>query len=1098
MDTLRFSTRRFGKIPLIALLAPILMATTSLAEELSPKAVKGDKEKVVRQVVDNWIQIGTEEFKRGFYAAAEKSFLRAKDYEGYLTAAERDKLDEKLQQAHKAALEREIALAAMRSAGELAEQQKFAEAKTHLQTIQTSEFLTDEEHRLIKQRLDAIDKELEVQKKQTAELYTRSVELFRAGELEKAREGFVKVAASGLLATAPGESPADYVAKIDKTLAPKGLATGGPPATPPVSQPSLAQQQESKPIIEQPKEQLPAAASEVKKVAEPAPGIAMATEGESLAAGAGEPEQEQTGYIGVINRRRSVIRGRTKAVVNDATAKAEGLIGQGQFDKAKEAVEAAERVVYENQQQLGDYLFNQYSGQLKQLSERIAEGQKLQAQQKEDEKRAKAEQAQQEHKGRMTVEREKRIADLLQNAVNFQKQQRYKEALGQIEMLLAIDPQHNQALILKQTLEDVVNFREQLEMEKEKSREKVNITMKTEEAAIPYAKEMTHPKNWREINAKPTRQPEEAAGQDPADAAAEKQLDEIVDLPGLSPEMPLREAIRLLENSVEPPLKISVNWGDLYNNANIDQTTPINMDPLTGVRLRVALDLLLQSVSAGVARLGYIIRNGVVNVATQQSLPSNLVPLVYDVTILVGRPADYYVSATGGGGGGGGGRGGGGGGGRGGGGGGGRGGGGGGGGAGGGAGGQFFQEYFEEDEEDLDRATLREEALQRMDSLISIIQETVAPQSWYSAGGEATITPYENKKLVVLQTPENHRQIVELLQDMRKALGQQVAIEARFLVVGENFLEEIGLDAYGNIYLGSHFGEAPWRLESFEASAPESTGLPGSFGFTDQTQGVQFPTGYVPPYSNTPQTLPGGALLASFGGSFGGILDNLQANFLIRATQAHRDTESLVAPKVTVLSGESATLQVRRTIRYPLLPTVSSSGGGTSGGVGGGSYGGGSTFQQNYGEIPTGPTLNITPTITPDKKHVLLNIVAELQDFLGYDTTKVETPIPGNVGQPTSLFTYNVTLPQTERSRVKTRVSVPDSGTLLLGGLKRTAGIEKEVGVPVLSKIPIIGRAFTNRSKVSDQRVLLILVKPTIILQEEADIEATAALEGQH
>jgi general secretion pathway protein D len=386
-----------------------------------------------------------------------------------------------------------------------------------------------------------------------------------------------------------------------------------------------------------------------------------------------------------------------------------------------------------------------------------------------------------------------------------------------------------------------------------------------------------------------------------------------------------------------------------------------------------------------------------------------------------------------------------------------------------------------------------------MDSLISIIQETVAPQSWYSAGGEATITPYENKKLVVLQTPENHRQIVELLQDMRKALGQQVAIEARFLVVGENFLEEIGLDAYGNIYLGSHFGSSAWRLESFEAAAPESTGMTGSFGFTDQTQGVQFPPGYTPPGSSTPQTIPSGALLASFGGSFGGILDNLQANFLIRATQAHRDTESLVAPKVTVLSGESATLQVRRTIRYPLLPTTSTGGGGISGGVGGvgGIGGGGSTFQQNYGEIPTGPTLNITPTITPDKKHVLLNIVAELWDFLGYETTKVESPIPGSVGQPTSLFTYNVTLPQTERSRVKTRVSVPDSGTLLLGGLKRTAGIEKEVGVPVLSKIPIIGRAFTNRSKVSDQRVLLILVKPTIILQEEADIEATAALEGQ-
>jgi type II secretory pathway component GspD/PulD (secretin) len=280
---------------------------------------------------------------------------------------------------------------------------------------------------------------------------------------------------------------------------------------------------------------------------------------------------------------------------------------------------------------------------------------------------------------------------------------------------------------------------------------------------------------------------------------------------------------------------------------------------------------------------------------------------------------------------------------------------------------------------------------------------------------------------------------------------------------------------------------------------PVSTGLPGSFAIKDNP--VQFPPGF--PDSVNPQFISQGAFMGFFGGRFGGVLDNLQANFLIRATQAHRDTESLVAPKVTVLSGESATLQVRRTIRYALPPIISSSGyggfGGTGGaGGGGGGLGGGTTVQGQYGEIPTGPTLNITPTITPDRKHVLLNIVAELWDFLGYEDSHVQTPIPGGVGgQATAVYEYIVKLPQTERSRVKTRVSVPDGGTLLLGGLKRSASEEKEVGVPVLSKIPVLGRLFTNRSKIADQRVLLILVKPTIILQEEADAEAIAAMEGQ-
>ncbi|MHC4075382.1 MAG: hypothetical protein ACYSRZ_03075, partial [Planctomycetota bacterium] len=136
------------------------------------------------------------------------------------------------------------------------------------------------------------------------------------------------------------------------------------------------------------------------------------------------------------------------------------------------------------------------------------------------------------------------------------------------------------------------------------------------------------------------------------------------------------------------------------------------------------------------------------------------------------------------------------------------------------------------------------------------------------------------------------------------------------------------------------------------------------------------------------------------------------------------------------------------------------------------------------GSITTGTILNITPTITPDKKNVLLNITAELVDFLGW------VPYTYNFG----LGDMSVEFPETEISKVQTRVSVPDGGTLLLGGQKVTAEVELESGVPILSKIPFIGRMFSNRSIIRDQKILLILVQPTIILQEEAEAEAIAAI----
>jgi type II secretory pathway component GspD/PulD (secretin) len=146
--------------------------------------------------------------------------------------------------------------------------------------------------------------------------------------------------------------------------------------------------------------------------------------------------------------------------------------------------------------------------------------------------------------------------------------------------------------------------------------------------------------------------------------------------------------------------------------------------------------------------------------------------------------------------------------------------------------------------------------------------------------------------------------------------------------------------------------------------------------------------------------------------------------------------------------------------------------------------------------IPAGTTLTITPTISPDKKYVLLNIITYLQDLLRLKTHEVEAVIPGQAGSPTTRVPYRIEVPETEMSSVQTRVSVPDGGTLLLGGQKISAEIIKEAGVPILSKIPIIGRLFSNRTKVKDHKILLILVKPTIILQEEREKEAIAALEG--
>ena len=55
-----------------------------------------------------------------------------------------------------------------------------------------------------------------------------------------------------------------------------------------------------------------------------------------------------------------------------------------------------------------------------------------------------------------------------------------------------------------------------------------------------------------------------------------------------------------------------------------------------------------------------------------------------------------------------------------------------------------------------------------------------------------------------------------------------------------------------------------------------------------------------------------------------------------------------------------------------------------------------------------------------------------------------------------------VQLPTFSIVSVSTTVSVPDGGTVLLGGIKRLSEGRTEVGVPLLDKIPYINRLFEN------------------------------------
>jgi general secretion pathway protein D len=70
---------------------------------------------------------------------------------------------------------------------------------------------------------------------------------------------------------------------------------------------------------------------------------------------------------------------------------------------------------------------------------------------------------------------------------------------------------------------------------------------------------------------------------------------------------------------------------------------------------------------------------------------------------------------------------------------------------------------------------------------------------------------------------------------------------------------------------------------------------------------------------------------------------------------------------------------------------------------------------------------------------------------------------------------------------VTTTVSVPDGGTVLLGGIKRLSEGRTEYGVPIWTRSPISTACSRTWASAAKPQSLMMMVTPRIIIQEEEE-----------
>jgi hypothetical protein len=353
LDNKKLLIRFWGEKVLLAVLVLVLLsAQISKAEPNQPEETK--KQKVLRQVAQDWIRVGMKQYERSLYKQAEQSFVQAVEYQQYLTTVERKQLNNFLEKTYKAELEREHVLEQIKAANELTGQGRLGTAKSKLEKLKDSEFLTEIERQGITETLNKLKKQLNQRTTEINRLYNRSVDLYLAGQLEEARKGFIEVARSGLLVASMGKSAEDYLVKIDSILAQRNELS------------VAAQAEPQKKLLES-----TMAAIEDELLGSRAKGSLQQTTDEPNKLDRAISTAKPLNNSEISDRRENILRSYTTAVINDAAEKVQNYIEQGEFDKAEAAIETAEATVSKNREYLGDKLLRDFNNKLTELRAKI-------------------------------------------------------------------------------------------------------------------------------------------------------------------------------------------------------------------------------------------------------------------------------------------------------------------------------------------------------------------------------------------------------------------------------------------------------------------------------------------------------------------------------------------------------------------------------------------------------------------------------------------------------------------------------------------------------------------------------------------------------
>jgi tetratricopeptide (TPR) repeat protein len=351
------------------------------------------------------------------------------------------------------------------------------------------------------------------------------------------------------------------------------------------------------------------------------------------------------------------------------------------------------------------------------------------------------------------------------------------------------------------------------------------------------------------------------------------------------------------------------------------------------------------------------------------------------------------------------------------------------------------------------------------DALETLIRDNISPESW-NADPKNSVRITESGTMVVNQTPEVQEQILQLLDDLREATGIMVDIQARFLRVEDNFLEDIGIDWRGlgqpglgtNAFLND-FGDASTQSE-LGKEIGTGTDL-GAFYDEGQDGDIKGRVENLYDIGLGDQNVLTGTGGLSLQWTY---LNDLQFEVILRAVAKSERAELVTAPRVLVFNTARSNIAVLNQVAYVQDFDVEIAQGA-------------SIADPIIKVVQDGVVLDVRPVVSADRRFITM----ELRPTVATLRRPIQE-ISTTLGSQQSI---TIQLPELDIQRVRTTVPMPDGGTVMLGGLKVSEKQDLRSGVPILNKVPLVRFLFERKGAFVTNRKLLILIKANIVIPEE-------------